>query len=82
MFFSWFFQRTGFQRTGNPIGIHGWTSINEYQWIFINEYGTLSLVPFPLGPSLGPMAGLSRPGSLGRALLEYVASLEYVVSLE
>ena len=67
MVFSWFFQRTGFQRTGNPsifivghpsMEIHQWISMDFHQcihWWSINEYGPLYLVPFSLGPSLGPM---------------------------
>ena len=35
--FSWFFQRTGFQRTGNPsifiVGHHQWISMDFHQWI-------------------------------------------------
>ena len=60
MFFhgvSSFFQRTGFQRTGNPsIFIVGHPSMN------INGHPSMNMVPFlwapffePMGPPLGPM---------------------------
>ena len=65
--FQWFFQRTGFQRTGNPsifiVGHHQWISMVSHQWISmdfhqwihwwsINEYG-LFFGFLSLGPSLG-----------------------------
>ena len=67
MVFSWIFQRTGFQRTGNPsifidghhqwipMDFHQWISMDFHQWIHwwsINAYGPLSL-----GPSLGSSVG-------------------------
>ena len=59
--FSWFFQRTGLQRTGNPsifiVGHHQWISINEYQWISINEFidgPSMNMVPFLWAPFFGP----------------------------
>ena len=66
---SWFFQRTGFQRTGNPpifivghpsMNLNGNPSMNSlmdiHQWIHwwtINEYG-----PLLWGPSLAPLGRL------------------------
>ena len=64
----------------DTINEYPWISINEYQWISINEFidgPSMNMVPFfwapffgpllwaSMGPPLGRMAGLSRPGSLG-----------------
>ena len=63
--FSWFFQRTGFQRTGDPlIFIDGHPSMNiidgHPSMIFIDGYPSMNINGFPVlwVPFLEPMDGL------------------------